>query len=412
MKAKFTQNDLGKIDVTGKGYWITDEGCPNLRLFVGASGKKTWYVSYWKDGRKQSHKLGPAGPVSVTVAREGARKFLARLTLGEAPVKKIEKKLQFGEFIETYYGPWVEANRKSGKETMAILRSQFRFIFKQPIDELKTLELEKWRMKRQEGKTKASTLNRQITALKAALNWGVERKHITSNPLNHLKRLSERDSNKKLRFLYNDERARLLAALDERETRLRIERESHNKWLTVRGKEARPSLDGDFADYLKPLVLLAMNTGIRKSDILALTWGDVDFDTGLISFVAGKTEDSSGEILHIPMIETVINTLTAWRKQSVDTSPGALIFPSTKKKGAQIVSIKRAWGTLLKNAQIENFRWHDLRHDFASQLAMKKADLIAIKELLGHADIKTTMKYAHLSSESKLKAIQLLGSVE
>ena len=246
----------------------------------------------------------------------------------------------------------------------------------------------------------------------AALNWGVERKFIDSNPLSHLKRLSERDSNKKVRYLTDDERTRLFAALDEREARLRIGRESHNEWLDERGKELLPTLDGGFADYLKPLILLAMNSGIRKSDILALTWGDVDFDNELISFVAGKTEDSSGEMLHIPMNETIINTLTAWRKQSADTSKEALIFPSTKKKGAQIVSIKRAWGTLLKNAQIVNFRWHDLRHDFASQLVSRGTDLNTVRELLGHSDMKMTLRYAHLAPENKLKAVKLLDAVK
>jgi integrase len=172
---------------------------------------------------------------------------------------------------------------------MAILRSQFKFLYEQFIEELKALEIENWRTKRQEGGTKASTLNRQVTALKAALNWGVEQDIIKSNPLNRLKRLQERDSNKKTRYLSDEERMRLLAALDEREARLRTGRENHNQLLAERGKELLPPLDGGFADYLKPMVLLAMNIGVRRGNLFSLKWGDVDFDTETIYLPADTT---------------------------------------------------------------------------------------------------------------------------
>ena len=229
--------------------------------------------------------------------------------------------------------------------------------------------------------------------------------------LSRLKPLQERDSEKKTRYLTEDERTRLLAALDEREARLRTGRDNHNKWLAERGKETLPSLGVGFADYLKPLVLLAMNTGIRKGDILALTWKDVDFVAKTLSFIPGKTDSSpSANLLHVPMNKTVIDALSTWKGQAADTSPSALIFPSAKKKGAHIISIKRAWGTLLKAAQIENFRWHDMRHDFASRLVSQGTLLNDVRELLGHADIKMTLRYAHLAPENKLKAVELLDA--
>ena len=406
MKINFTQKYVGSIQATGKKFWLTDENCANLRLLIGATGTKSWYVSFWKHDRKQSHKLGSADALTVAEARSMTKDFLARLVRGEEPDKKAERKLQLGEFIETYYGPWVETNRKSGKETMATLRSIFQFLFKKIIDELDIFEFEKWRTNRQKEGKKASTINRQVTALMAALNWGVERKLIDSNPLNNLKRLKERDSEKKVRYLILDEKTRLLTALDEREAQLRAGRENHNKWLSERGKETLPLLGGGFADYLKPLVLLAMNTGIRKGDLLALKWGDVSFATKTISFLPRKTE--SEEPQHVPMNPTVVDTLKEWSQQSSDTSPEAYLFPSSKKEGARMVSIKRSWNTVLKAAQIDNFRFHDLRHDFASQLVKEGVDLNVVRELLGHADMKMTLRYAHLAPESKLKAVELL----
>ena len=407
MKAKLTQSYVASIKVTGKALWFTDTGFQNLRLYVGASGVKTWYVGFrGKSGQYKSHKLGGADVLTVAEAREMARDFLARLARGEELEKKVERHLQLGEFIETYYAPWVEINRKTGKATMAILRSSFKFLFKRPVDELKIIEIEQWRTKRQGEGSKAATINRLVTSLKAALNWGVEHSLIESNPLSRLKPLQERDSSQKVRYLSDDEKSRLMAALDEREARLRKGRDSHNKWLSERGEESRPPLDGAFADYLKPLVLLAMNIGVRKGNLFSLKWGDVDFSTETIYLPADTTKP--GKDLHVYMNQTVIDTLTVWRQQSADTSPDAFVFPSSQKKGARMVGARRAWMAVLKVAQIENFRFHDLRHDFASQLVMKGVDLNTVRDLLGHSDLKMTLRYAHLAPENKLQAVRVL----
>ena len=146
-----------------------------------------------------------------------------------------------------------------------------------------------------------------------------------------------------------------MVALDEREAHLRAGRDNHNKWLTERGKEPLPLIDDGFADYLKPLVLLAMNTGIRKSDLLGLQWGDVDFTKKTISFVPGKTESSAGGMLHISMNKAVIATFSTWRQQSVDTSPTALIFPSSKEKRHRYGKHKALMGVSIEGRSNRKF---------------------------------------------------------
>jgi site-specific recombinase XerD len=76
---------------------------------------------------------------------------------------------------------------------------------------------------------------------------------------------------------------------------------------------------------------------------------------------------------------------------------------------SSINNVKKSWTNLLKEAGIENFRWHDMRHDFASQLVMKGVDLNTVRELMGHADMKMTMRYAHLALSSKLRAVEVLA---
>jgi site-specific recombinase XerD len=83
-----------------------------------------------------------------------------------------------------------------------------------------------------------------------------------------------------------------------------------------------------------------------------------------------------------------------------------LVFPGAEGKTRN--NIKKAWNNLLKTAQINNLRWHDLRHNFASKLVMAGEDLNTVRELLGHSDLKMTLRYAHLSPEHKASAVARL----
>jgi site-specific recombinase XerD len=107
------------------------------------------------------------------------------------------------------------------------------------------------------------------------------------------------------------------------------------------------------------------------------------------------------------MNKVAFDTLSQWKSQARRTSPGSLVFPSPQT-GKKMGDCRTSWENLVKAANIENFRWHDMRHDFASQLVMKGVDLNAVRELLGHADMKMTLRYAHLAPNVKMKAVELL----
>jgi integrase len=408
MKIKFTQSSVNNLKSTGKGYWITDGGCENLRLYIGATGKKTWYSRYRNDaGKTQSQKLGTASAISVAQAREMALDIAVRVAKGQSVKKeKAIEKITLGPLIENLYRPWVTAYRRSGSATMDMLRSTFSFLFNHPVENITIVEIEKWRLSRVADGTKASTVNRLLGALQSAINWAVKQGITPLNPIARMECLQETDSDAKVRYLSDDERERLMAALDAREDKMRAARGNHNGWLVERKHRRKPSLGEIYVDYLKPLVLLSLNTGARRGNLLSLTWGDIDFNAGTMLFRAAVSK--SGKTHRIPMNDIVAETLIAWRNQAADISQDALVFQSPKT-GEKLENCNTAWEGVLRAAKIENFRWHDMRHDFASRLVMLGENLNTVRELLGHSDMKMTMKYAHLAPDVKHSAVQKLA---
>jgi integrase len=153
------------------------------------------------------------------------------------------------------------------------------------------------------------------------------------------------------------------------------------------------------------MVLISLYSGLRRGSLFGLRWNDIDFFTRTMTI---RPDNSKPEMaLQLPMNTVVFETLTAWKEQNLPAEDGALIFPSPVS-GGELNNVKKSWANLLKDARINNFRWHDMRHDFASQLVMKGIDLNTVRELMGHADMKMTMRYAHLAPEAKMRAVEAL----
>lgn len=338
-------------------------------------------------------------------AREQAIEILANATKGINPVEQRRKEkrafLTFKNFIEKEYCHWVLANRKAGKSTMARLKSNFIFAFgDKKLNEITPWLIEKWRSSKVK-ELKKSSINREITALKAALSKAVEWNLIDKHPLAGLKPYKV-DSTPNVRFLDKDEETRLRQALDAREKRIKTERDNANLWRKERNYKLLPDLkEISFADHLKPLVLLALNTGARRGELFNLTWQDIDFKLKIMTIKGDGTK--SGKTLHIPLNQEALNVLWQWHKQF---NGNELIFPS--KDGQKLNNVNTAWRAILKDAKIENFRWHDMRHSFASKLVMSGVDLTTVRELLGHADFTMTLRYSHLGDHIKRQAVEKL----
>ncbi len=150
---------------------------------------------------------------------------------------------------------------------------------------------------------------------------------------------------------------------------------------------------------------MSLSTGIRRSSVLSLEWRDINFNDRTI-LVRADTSKTSKQY-YVPMNKITLDTLFRWKKQTKRTAPINLVFPSPQT-GKKMDDCRTSWESLMKQAQIKDFRWHDMRHDFASHLVMEGVDLNTVRELLGHASMKMTLRYAHLAPENKMRAVELL----
>jgi integrase len=155
-------------------------------------------------------------------------------------------------------------------------------------------------------------------------------------------------------------------------------------------------------DHLKPMILLSINTGMRRGEVFKLTWQSVNFDTRQLT-VTGQTA-KSGKTRYIPLNKEALDILKKWKLQR--SSNSKLVF--SNKDGTQFTTLKKGWAGILKVAGVQDFRWHDLRHHFASRLVMAGVNLNTVRELLGHSSYAMTLRYAHLSEGHKAEAVELL----
>jgi integrase len=245
------------------------------------------------------------------------------------------------------------------------------------------------------------TINNHIAALRAALNRATEWGVVDTMPLGKLKRRAT-DENAVVRYLSADEEARLRTALDARDDRRRAGRESANAWRREREHEEFPAY-GKYTDHVTPLVLLALNTGLRRGELLRLQWRDLDLERRVVT-VRGE-DAKTGQTRHVSLNSEAATVATAWRPTPCD--PEAFVFASSDESTPRAY-IRKAWSDVLNVALVNAFRFHDLRHTFASNLVMAGVDLNTVCELLGHKSVAMTLRYAHLAPEHKAAAVETL----
>jgi len=404
MKVAITQTIIEKAKPKHKPYEIRDKRLVGFLVRVQPTGKMTYYCEYRRGGRV---KIGPESAYSVKSARILAKQILADYYQGGEPaiaVKKAKTIATYRDYLEEHYFQWVDANHSAADATRRCLLVDCAPFLKKKLVDITPQSVEKWRIGRVASGLSPYTANRSYATLRASLTKAEEWGFIAEHPLRKMKPIKT-DSNLKIRFLSSMEETRLRKALDDREDRLRIDRTKGNSWRVARNKALMPDLNEfAFADHLKPMVILSINTGIRRGELFSLQWKHVNFDLKQITIEA--TNAKSRKPRHVPLNNEAFQTLVGWKAQNTNNSQHVF----TNHYGKRFTDIKTAWSRLVTNADIEDFRWHDLRHHFASKLAMNGVDLNTVRELLGHSSYKMTLRYAHLSAGHKANAVELLGA--
>lgn len=412
MQAKITKPLIKALQTKEKPFEVVDEDLPGFLLRVQPSGRMNYYASFrLPSGQRNRVRIGDARVITPQIARDKAKEILASVVQGEDPAAAKRKGMTLETFLKGEYKDWALAHRKSGAHTVQRLLAAFSELLNLPLEKVNTWAVQKWSTERlkpseepgdKRGVTKA-TVNRDVAHLRAAISkaqeWGIVKTH----PLKGLKLMKE-DSAAIVRYLSDDETKSLLAALEAREKHLRASRARYNKWLADRKHELLPDLAKvAFADALRPMVLLTLKTGLRRGEIFQLKWADVDLDRATLTVRGDGAK--SGKTRHIPITQQTVEVLRQWAGQS-DCS--GLVFPN--RDGAERDNVRKVWAKLLEDAGIKEFRWHDMRHDFASKLVTAGVDLNTVRELLGHSDLKMTLRYAHLAPERKAAAIAVLDT--
>ena len=405
MKAKINRDLISETKPQTTPLEIYDTDLKGFTLRIQPSGATSFIVRYrLPNGKQTRHTIGQYPVMSAAKARGEALKILSGLIDGTDPAKKVvaPKEYTLFSFIDEVYAPWAEAkvNQKDGKATVRRLKASLPEFHDKKLTEINAENIEKWRTNRSNSGKKATTINRDLTALKACLSKAVMWEHLQSNPLSGVKP-AKVDNNSRVRFLSEQEEVSLMAAIDSRDQRIKAERTSGNEWRKVRKLSPMRDLTPlPFADHLKPMVLVSLNTGIRWGELVALTWDRIDFNNANLT-IDGTTAKST-KTRHVPLNSIALSALKSWEEMS----DGEIIFPG--RDGNTLDNVNKAWGAVLTEAKIDKFRWHDQRHHFASKLVMAGVDLNTVRELLGHSDLKMTLRYAHLAPKHKADAVEKL----
>ena len=322
-----------------------------------------WYIDYYLKGRRKRKKIGHSKKLAEQVLKNVQVNIAKREYLGILE----EQKVLFEEYGEQYRD-YAKVNKslstyeRRDKINIDHLTSFFKgkYLFEidaQMIENFKATRLEK---------VAPATVNRELACLKhmytKALEWGL----VKESPAKAVKLLKEPPG--RLRYLMPKEVHRLL---------------------------------GFCAKHIKPIVVTAVNTGMRKSEILNLRWSEVDLKNRKIMVTNTKNNESRV----IPINRTLYQEL--------------LMMPRSKGKeyvfsagdGLPFGDVKKGFSAAVKKAKIKDFRFHDLRHTFGSHMMMQGVNLKTVQQVLGHKDIKMTMRYSHLSPEYVQDAMERLDTL-
>jgi integrase len=247
-----------------------------------------------------------------------------------------------------------------------------------PLKNVSAADIERLKLQRLEkDKVAKSTVDKNVAVAKSFFNWCIHQGLTKVNPV------------KKVRLFHEDnERVRFLDP--ETEYPRLLEEARKGPW------------------YLEPIIVLDVNTGLRRRNILTLRWDQVDFKRRIVRI---ESRTKSGRPHNLPLNDTALQKLKEVHHKTASHAH-AFVHLDGKFEGQPITDIKNAFNAAVDRAKIKDFRFHDLRHTFCSWLAIRGVPLTAIQKLAGHASIKMTLRYAHLSPRYLADEVKALDAIQ
>ena len=358
-----------------------------MRLIKNRVGPANWVLAYpCPDTQiKQQIRLGEAPACDLERAKWLARRFISRLYAPDAAFMVMPGEglsaPTFEAFALNTYLPSVQARKKSLGTDVSLLKNHLLPAFgHRYLTDIKPLDVQSFVNALSAKGMAPASRNRILMLFKfmfnSAIKWEVQ--GVVSNPCKGISELQE--NNHMERFLTSDEAQRLRSAIAESVNPL-----------------------------LGPLVQLMMLTGCRRGEALNAKKTDFDLERG--SWLL--PDPKGGKARHIPMNERAIDTVKAALllaqslNHNFDQTEYVFANPRT---GLPFEQIYYSWNTARKKAGLDDLRMHDLRHSFASAMVNSGMTLYDVKEILGHANIKTTQRYAHLSNHRLRKAAESVST--
>lgn len=336
-----------------------------------------WIDYYDADGRRHRKMIGP----QKTVAQLALKDVKVKIAKGEYLGIYEEKKVLFKEFAQKTYIPFAKTNlsERTFDRCKGIIENQLIPYFDCYVYKISRNDIEKYKQKRAE-EVKPATVNREFSRLRHMLKCAVDWGYIKNNPCKGVKEMKEPPG--RIRYLSHEEMDNLLKACDVSF----LKENPHNKGRTFSKM---------IVAYLKPIVQIAIHSGMRRGEIVNLEWKDIDLKERRI--ILDKTKNNERRM--IPMNDTLYQVL----KSLPVHLHSERVFPEIN---GNMVTV--AFERACKRAGIKDFRFHDLRHTFASYLTMGRESIRTVQTLLGHKDLRMTMRYSHLSPEHLREAVQNL----
>lgn len=344
----------------------------------GKDGKVTFYLDYRIDGKRVRERMAKIRDRKTAETYRAKREL--EIARGEVGIPTRE-----GQTLAAALEELLQTRRAScGKTHIENLEIQKRqmldhFGGQVPVKSLTPAAVNHFKLELRAKGEKPSTINRKIHFLKAAVTLSVRRGYIGSNPIAEVERVSD-PSPEVWRFLTEEEVDSLLGVLRDG-LRVTVERSNGRNYTARMGKNI-------------PLYCLAvglLNTGGRLSEVLSLTWRDVDMKRGEVALLTTKhaARGRKAKIRRLPLNQTLRELLEGLRAES-GGKPEERVFRIPRN------NLRRKFERACELAGIGHCRIHDLRHTAASFMVARGVSLYVVKEIMGHSSIQTTMRYSHL----------------